>query len=131
MKFKDFKKRYGISQVNEHLKLNTKEYELVALPEESSYDEAIALLKRLCMRAATLDELSDWYDWDGATQIIAAGSITEFESKKFVPVLCTEHYCQPTGRDFEAECFAVKRLAMIDTGIAWKNAGYLLAIREL
>lgn len=135
-KLKDFKKRYGITQVNEHLRLTAKEYELIPLPAVSSYDEAIALLKRLNLRPATLDDLMDWYGWDETNQVVISGSVTEFDGRKFATALCSYEYCEPKERSvfamgFTAECFKVKRLAMLDIAIPWNHAGHLLGVREI
>lgn len=131
-KLKDFKKRYGISWINPHLKLEKVEYVLVQLPEVSSYDESIALLKRMNLRPATLDDMSEWYGWDQEKQVIICGSITEFEGGKYAACLCIESYCTTSGGLYgNAECFHIKRLAMINTAIQWNKAGYLLAIKEL
>lgn len=131
MKLKDFKKRYNITWVNPNLKLTEKKYELLEMPEKFSYEETEPYLKRNGLRPATLDDLCDWYDWDKEKQVVVTGSFTELEGKKFVPVLCMMHYCEPTGRGYESECMQVNRLAMLDTNIVWTEAGYLLGIREL
>lgn len=100
------------------------QYELLkTITPQTSYTEVLKLMEENSLIPANIYELLNWKGWDEASTVIAIGSVTELDGKKYVPCVSLDHFRDPN------RYYALRRLCLLELDREWKGEMSFLAIR--
>lgn len=101
------------------------QYELLkTTTPTTTYGEVLNIMNEKGLVPAHVYELLHWKGWDKQSTVIAIGSVTELDGKKYVPCVSLDYFRDPN------RYYALKRLCLLELEREWKGEMSFLCIKK-